>query len=156
MELSASWWMYLLNAFTPVLAIIMQAHLIAEQQKAASGNTEPVKAAEPLPPIVSAVAGLLTQVIMAAFIYTFWLAAHWLVFWFLNKPFNVDAYFYKPAHLAYWFPYLFGLYFACYSVVVAPNLSSTRFKIVMNSVNFLGFVASLYMVAVTYLKWLTM
>ena len=155
MEQTASWWMYVLNAFSPFFALIMLAHLKSEQQKETGSNTASTNAAEPLPPLASAFAGILTQVIMAGFLYTLWLAAHWLIFWLLNKPLHIAAYFYKPALLAYWFPYLFGLYVVYYSAVIAPQLSSMRIKAVFNTIHSLGFAASLYMVFVTYLKWLT-
>ena len=148
MALTVSWWMYLLNAFTPVLSIIMLAQLLSEQQKTARSNTAPQS------PLASVIANLVTQLIMAALMYALWLAAHWLIFWLLNKPLHIAAYFYKPALLAYWFPYLFGLYVVCYSAVIAPQLSSMRIKAVFNTIHSLGFAASLYMVFVTYLKWL--
>ena len=149
MALTVSWWMYLLNAFTPVLSIIVLAQLLSEQQKTARSNTAPQS------PLASVIANLVTQLIMAAFMYALWLAAHWLIFRLLNKPLHIAAYFYKPALLAYWFPYLFGLYLVFYSAVIAPQLSSMRIKAVFNTIHSLGFAASLYMVFVTYLKWLT-
>lgn len=154
MALNVSWWMYVLNAFSPFLALIMLAHLKSEQQKETGSNTVSTNAAEPLPPLASAFAGILTQVIMAGFLYAFWLAAHWLIFWLLNKPLHLDAYFYKPAQLAYWFPYLFGLYLVFYSTIIAPQHSAMRIKAVFNTIHYLGFGASFYMVFVTYLKWL--
>ena len=78
MALTVSWWMYLLNAFTPVLSIIMLAQLLSEQQKTARSNTAPQS------PLASVIANLVTQLIMAALMYALWLAAHWLIFWLLN------------------------------------------------------------------------
>lgn len=154
MELIIPWWMYALNAFTPFITIIMLAQLKAKQPKDAAGQ-EQANVTEPLPPLASFIAGLLTQVIMAAFMYAFWLGGHWLVFWCLNKPLYIDAYFYKPPLVVYWFPYLFGLFFISYCSLIEPKLTSLRIKTLMNTLNYLAFAASLYMVFVTYLKWLT-
>lgn len=156
MEQTASWWMYLLNAFNPIMALFMllQFKLIQQQALQATADNTPAS----LPPLASAIAGLLTQVLMAAFMYAFWLGAHSLVFWCLNKPFYmdaIDAYFYKPPLVVYWFPYLFGLFFISYSSLIEPKLTSLRIKTLMNTLNYLAFAASLYMVFVTYLKWLT-
>lgn len=67
MELTVSWWMYVLNAFTPIMALFMllQFKLIQQQALQATPDNSPA----PLPPLASAIAGLLTQVLMAAFMY---------------------------------------------------------------------------------------
>ncbi|MDP5148955.1 hypothetical protein [Rheinheimera baltica] len=154
MDLTVSWWMYLLNTFTPVMVLMMLLQLRPPQQT----ETQPAvgNAAEPFSPWVSVIAGLLSQVILAAILYAFWLGAHWLVFWMLSKPLYITAYFYKPAVLAYWFPYLFGLFFISYSVYLQPKLRSTQIKAGIKTLNYVGCVASVYMVFVTYLKWLNL
>ncbi|GAB2923203.1 hypothetical protein [Rheinheimera gaetbuli] len=153
MAQTASWWMYVLNAFTPMMTLFMLLQFKLIQQQAL--QAKPDNAPASLPPFASAIAGLLTQVLMAAFMYAFWLGAHWLVFWCLNKPLYIDAYFFKPPLVVYWFPYLFGLFFISYSSLIEPKLTSLRIKAVMGSINYLAFAACFYMVFVTYLKWLT-
>jgi hypothetical protein len=154
MEVTVSWWMYLLNTFTPVMVLMMLLQLRSSQES----QTQPPagNAAEPFSPLVFAIAGLLTQFVLAAILYAFWLGAHWLMFWLLSKPLYIAAYFYKPAVLAYWFPYLFGLFFISYCVFLQPKLCSKQIKASIRTLNYVGCVASVYMVFVTYLKWLNL
>lgn len=116
----------MLNAFTPIMVMMMLLQLRLSQQQETqphSGN-----ASEPFSPLISVIAGLLTQVILAAMVYAFWLGAHWLVFWVFSKPLDIAAYFYKPALLAYWFPYLFGLFFVSYSFFFSRSFALRGLK----------------------------
>lgn len=149
MNVNVEWWMYLLNAFTPLLAF---GALVASKQE----TQKPVKAEQALPPVESAIATILTYLIMGGIFYAFWFAAHWLVFWLLNKPLHIASYFYKPLIIAYWFPYIFGMFSLLYILLVAPKIRQGCVKTIINKVALLGFSASFYMVCITYLKWLTM
>jgi hypothetical protein len=147
MEVNISWWMYLLNAFTPFIAFGM---LIASKQK----KQDQTSSKQALPPMADAIATLMTYMIMAGLLYAFWFAAHWLIFWLLDKPLHIALYFDKPLIAAYWFPYLFGLLFVPYSLLIAPKITRLRVEAILNRVLALGFLASFYMVCITYLKWL--
>lgn len=166
MSAAVEWWMYLAHAFTPMMLLLgMPALMQARQGTASNGEagtaSETTDTALPQVP-VSAVnskfavfaSSVITQLLLTAIFYGLWLAAHWLVFWFLNKPFNVDAYFYKPAHLAYWFPYLFGAVVYSYYALAGPLLNNQLQKNLLHGIIVTGALASTYMVFVTYLAWL--
>lgn len=151
----AQWWMYLLNAFTPVIAFLALVSIKASKEKdnlsvkGAKGISPPE-----MSPLMSSLATALTQVVMGGILYALWLGGHWLVFWFLDKPLNINGYFYKPALVIYWYPYLFGLFCLYYFTLLEPKISQERIKNIMYRVFYLGFLLAFYMVIITYLKWL--
>lgn len=151
----AEWWMYVLNAFTPVIALLALVSIKTNKEKdSPSVKTANRITAPEMSPLVSSLATALTQVVMSSILYAMWLGGHWLVFWFLDKPLNINAYFYKPALIIYWYPYLFGLFCMLYWLLIEPKISQERIKNIMYCVFYLGFLLAFYMVIITYVKWL--
>lgn len=157
MELPLAWWMYLLHAFSPLLVLFMvgAAAQTPKPTQQSARNADSVAATASLPPHIESMASMLTFGVMGVLCYIIWLAAHWLVFSMLDKPLQLDAYFYKPMLVAYWFPYVFGMCFVLYWKCIASHIVRDVIKTRMYRLAVFGFIASFYMVAITYLKWLT-
>ena len=157
MELQPAWWMYSLHAFTPALVLTMAA-LPAKEVKSSQGtdfDSNSTNSTSRLPSMSEATISILTYVIMSIVYYGIWFVAHGLAFWWLGKPMSLNAYFYKPAMLIYWFPYVFGLVFVLYRAFLASYIFGALAKSIIHRLTVLGFFVSLYMVLITYLKWLT-
>lgn len=155
MDGQVDWWMYLLSAFTPVVMLLTLGSLKANaEQKNSTNKADKGITAPDISPLGVSITTALTQVVLGGMLYALWLGGHGLVFWLIDKPLHISAYFYKPPLVAYWFPYLFGLFFIIYRVLIAPKISQMRIKTIMHGLISLGFVAACYMVMITYLKWL--
>lgn len=166
MSAPVEWWMYLAHAFSPMMLLLGLPALVQARQDTASNDkavtgSETTDTALPQVP-VSAVnsklavfaSSVITQLLLTAIMYGLWLGAHWLVFWFLGKPLHLDVYFYKPALLAYWFPYLFGAATFSYYALVKPLLHNAQLKNLLHGIIVIGTLLSTYMVFITYLAWL--
>lgn len=165
MSVPVEWWMYLAHAFSPMMLLLASPLLLRAQHEAAAitaGTTseaiEPIAAQTPTNSVNARAliftSCLITQLLTTAIMYGFWLGAHWLVFWFLGKPLHLDVYFYKPALLAYWFPYLFGAATFSYYALAKPLLHNAQLKNLLHGIIVIGTLLSTYMVFITYLAWL--
>ena len=167
MSAPVEWWMYLAHAFGPMMLLFALPMLLKAQRQAVSSAetvaaSETVQSAAVQTPAISVnvcvqvfASSLITQLLLTAIMYGLWLGAHWLVFWFLGKPLHLDGYFYKPALLAYWFPYFFGAAAYSYYALAEPLLHNAQLKNLLRSIIVTGVLASTYMVFITYLAWLS-
>lgn len=140
-KMEVEWWMYFTHAFSPLLVKFFT-ESTSRQADNPQDNVDP-----------GVVGNLLGVLIFSAFFYLLWAGIHWLVFWVFDIKFLFEEFFFKPISVPYLAPYIIGAGFVVYQSKL-DRFTNKNWKSGVSLVFAIFLIAAIYMILVTYIKWL--